>query len=242
MINQEFARKLFGSVERAIGKYFKLPDGTRVQIVGVAQDGKYQTLSEDPQAAIFSSILQSPSSGTTLLVRANLDPGQLTVIMRSKLRELDSGLPSLIQTWDNGLGVALFAPRAYGHDFAGRAGFNGRNAVHHWHLRNGCVCGQQAAKKELGVRIALGGTQSKEVLGAALGRALKLLALGSAAGLILGIPASRVLASIVYQATSRDPLVLAGVVLAMALLGLLATWIPAQRALSVDPSALLREE
>jgi ABC-type antimicrobial peptide transport system permease subunit len=69
-----------------------------------------------------------------------------------------------------------------------------------------------------------------------------LLAFGSAAGLVLGILASRVLASIVYQATPRDPLVLAGVVLAMALLGLLATWIPARRALSVDPSVLMREE
>jgi ABC-type lipoprotein release transport system permease subunit len=49
-------------------------------------------------------------------------------------------------------------------------------------------------------------------------------------------------ASVVYQATSRDPLVLAGVVVAMALLGLLATWIPARRALSVDLMILLREE
>jgi ABC-type antimicrobial peptide transport system permease subunit len=86
------------------------------------------------------------------------------------------------------------------------------------------------------------GAQRQEVLHAALGRAFQLLALGSVAGLILGILASRVLASIVYQATPRDPLVLAGVVLAMGLLGLLATWIPAQRALSLDPLTLLREE
>jgi ABC-type antimicrobial peptide transport system permease subunit len=79
------------------------------------------------------------------------------------------------------------------------------------------------------------------VLQAALGRAFKLLAFGSAAGLLLGILASRVLVFIVYQATPRDPVVLAGVVLAMALLGLLATWIPAQGALSVDPMILLRE-
>jgi ABC-type antimicrobial peptide transport system permease subunit len=96
-------------------------------------------------------------------------------------------------------------------------------------------------KRELGIRIALG-AQRKEVLQAALGRAFKLLAFGSSAGLLLGILASRVLASIVYQATPRDPLVLAGVVLAMLLLGLLATWIPARRALSVDPSILMREE
>jgi ABC-type antimicrobial peptide transport system permease subunit len=68
------------------------------------------------------------------------------------------------------------------------------------------------------------------------------LAFGSVAGLLLGILASRVLASIVYQATPRDPLVMAGVVVVMLLLGLLATWIPAQRALSVDPLTLLREE
>ena len=86
------------------------------------------------------------------------------------------------------------------------------------------------------------GAQRKEVLQAALGRALKLLAVGSVAGLLLGILASRVLAAIVYRATPRDPLVLGGVVLAMVVLGLLAAWIPAQRALSVNPVILLREE
>ena len=95
--------------------------------------------------------------------------------------------------------------------------------------------------RELGIRVALG-AQRKEVVKAALGRAFKLLAYGSAAGLLLGILASRVLALIVYQATPRDPLVLAGVVLAMVFLGLLATWIPAQRALEVDPLTLLRED
>ncbi len=80
------------------------------------------------------------------------------------------------------------------------------------------------------------------MLQAALGRAVKLLALGSTAGLFLGLLTTKVLAFIVYQATPRDPLVLAGVVLAMSLLGLVATWIPAQRALSIDPLILLREE
>src|SRR5439155_20768460 len=95
--------------------------------------------------------------------------------------------------------------------------------------------------RELGIRVALG-AQRKEVLQAALGRAAKLLAFGSAAGLLLGILASRLSSVIVSPATPRDPLVLSGVVLAMALLGLVATWIPARRALSVDPMILLREE
>jgi ABC-type antimicrobial peptide transport system permease subunit len=95
--------------------------------------------------------------------------------------------------------------------------------------------------RELGIRVALG-AQRKEILQAALGRAFRLLAFGSAAGLLVGLLASRVLALVVYQATPRDPLVLAGVVLAMAMLGLLATWIPARRALLVNPMTLLREE
>jgi len=95
--------------------------------------------------------------------------------------------------------------------------------------------------RELGIRVALG-AQRREVLRAALARPVKLLAFGSIAGLLLGLLATKVLAFIVYQATPRDPVVLTGVVLAMLLLGLLATWIPAQRALSVDPLLLLREE
>jgi len=95
--------------------------------------------------------------------------------------------------------------------------------------------------KELGIRVAIG-AQPKEVLQAALGRAVKLLAYGSAAGLLLGILASRLLSHMVFEANPRDPVVLASVVLAMASLGLVATWIPARRALSLDPLTLLREE
>jgi len=69
-----------------------------------------------------------------------------------------------------------------------------------------------------------------------------LLAIGSTSGLLLGILASRILAAIVHQASPRDPVVLTGVVVAMSLLGLLGTWIPAQRALSVNPLVRLREE
>jgi ABC-type antimicrobial peptide transport system permease subunit len=188
---------------------------------------------------MFFPILQSPSSSTTLLVRSNLYPAQLAAAIRSKLRELDSGLPSLIQTWNSGMGVALFAPRMATISLGVLGALGAMLAI------TG-VFGMAAYSvskrlKELGIRMALG-AQRTEVLQAALGRAFKLLAFGSAAGLVLGILASGVLAHIVYQATPRDPLVLAGVVVAMALLGLVATWIPAQRALSLDPSRLLREE
>jgi len=81
-----------------------------------------------------------------------------------------------------------------------------------------------------------------EMIRAALGRPLMLLLSGSIAGLVLGILASRLLAQIVYEATPHDPLVLAGTIVTMALLGLLATWIPARRSMSIDPARLLRED
>src|SRR5437899_2697749 len=155
------------------------------------------------------------------------------------MRNLDSSLPVYVVTWGQGLELALF-PSRMAAIALGVMGLMGAM------LSITCIFGMAAYSvskrlKELGIRMALG-AQRKEVLQAALGRAFKLLTIGSAAGLLLGILASRVLAFIVYQATPRDPLVLAGVVLAMLLLGLLATWIPAKRALSIDPMILLREE
>ena len=238
VVNAEFARKIFGSVTGAMGGYYKIGDGTRIEVVGIAEQGKYHSLTEDPQPAMFLPFLQSPSSETWMVVRSSRDLQQLGPAIRNTLRDLDSGLPVYIQTWTKELDHPLFAPRMATLSL-GVLGMMGAM------LSIIGVFGMAAYSvskrlKELGIRMALG-AQRKEVLLAALGRALKLLAFGSAAGLLLGILASRVLAFIVYQATPRDPLVLVGVVVAMSLLGLLATWIPAQRALSVDPLILLRE-
>ncbi len=239
VVNREFASKIFGSATNALGRYFKRRDGTRTEVVGIVEDGKYASLAEDPQPAMFLPILQSPSSQTCLVVRSNGDPQQLAAAIKSTVRDLDAGLPFTIHTWNQELESALFPSRMATLSL-GVLGVMGAM------LSITGIFGMAAysvskRKRELGIRMALG-AQRKEVLQAALGRAFKLLVFGSSAGLLLGILASRVLAFIVYQATPRDPLVLAGVVLAMSLLGLLATWIPAQRALSVDPVILLREE
>ena len=172
-------------------------------------------------------------------MRSNRDPQQLAVAIRGTLRGVDAGLPVFIETWDKGMDGALFATRVATVSL-GVLGLMGAM------LSISGIFGMAAYSvsrrlRELGIRMALG-AQRNEVLRAALGRPFKLLAFGSLAGLILGILASRVLAFLVYQATPRDPLVLGGAVLAMALLGLLATWIPAQRALRIDPLRLLREE
>ena len=237
--NREFASKMFGSVTKAIGRYCRMQDGTRVQIVGVVEDGKYFSLNEDQQPALFRSSLQSPLGNAYLLVRSQRDAQELAASMRSKLREVDSGLPGDIQTWDTMLAVALF-PARMATASLGVLGLMGAM------LSITGIFGMAAHSvskrmRELGIRIALG-AQRLELLQAALGLPLRLLAVGSAAGLFLGILSSRLLAFIVYQATPRDPLVMASAVLAMLLLGLIATWIPAQRALSINPLTLLRAE
>jgi predicted permease len=248
IVNKEFARKVFGSPDRAIGHFYKMKDGTRIQVVGIAEDGKYNSLTEDPVTVMYLPILQSPSTSTFLVVRtrpgldnSGSDNGQLqtATAMRNALRQLDPGLQVSIEARDRTLTAVLFGPRMATISL-GVLGVMGAM------LSITGIFGMAAYSvskrlKELGIRVALG-AQRKEVLQAALGRAFKLLALGSAAGLVLGLLATKVLAFIVYQASPRDPLVLAGVVVAMAALGLLATWIPAQRALSVNPLVLLREE
>lgn len=188
---------------------------------------------------MFFPTLQSPTSGTTLVVRSSSDPGQQVLAIRSTLQALDKGLPLYIEPWDKELDGALFPSRIATMALGVMGAMGALLAV--TGIFGIAAYSVSKRRRDLGIRMALG-AQRKEVLQAALGRALKLLAFGSAAGLLFGIMASRVLASIVYQATPRDPLVLTGVVLAMMLLGLVATWIPAQRALSIDPAILLREE
>jgi predicted permease len=239
VVNREFASKIFGSATNAMGGYYKRRDGSRIQVVGIVEDGKYGSLAEDPQPAMFLSILQSPSSQVCLVVRSNGDPQQLAAAIKTTVQDLDAGLPFTIRTWSQELESALFPSRMATLTLGVLGAFGALLSI--TGIFGMAAYSVSKRKKELGIRMALG-AQAREVLRAALGRAFKLLAIGSAAGLLLGILASSVLASIVYQATPRDPLVLTGVVLAMMLLGLLATWIPAQRALSVDPTILLREE
>ena len=239
IVNAFLARKIFGSAANAVGRSIKIEDGTRVQVVGVVEDGKYYQLTEDPRPAIFLPFLQSPTNLMCLVARSERDPEQLATEIRSSLRDLDPSLPLTILTWTQGMNIALF-PSHMATVALGVLGAMGAM------LSITGIFGMAAYSvskrlRELGIRVALG-AQRKEVLQAALGRAFKLLAIGSVTGLVLGLLAAKVLAFIVYQATPRDPLVLGGVVLAMAALGLMATWIPAQRALSIDPLVLLREE
>ena len=234
LVNQRFALKVFGSVDKAIGGHFKFWGGMRAEIVGVVEDGEYRTMTENQQPAMFFSFQQHKGSSTWLVVRSRRTPQEIAGALERTVHGLDSGLPIVIRTWTAEMDSALFAARVatvalgilglLGAMLAVTSVFGMASYVVSKRLR------------ELGIRVALGAGRG-QILRASLGRAFRLLAIGSVAGLLLGV-----LAYIVYQATPKDPLVLGGVSVTMLLLGLIAAWIPARRALAVDPLILLREE
>jgi ABC-type antimicrobial peptide transport system permease subunit len=188
---------------------------------------------------MFYSFLQQPSGGTWIMVRSEHGAQEVASGLQRSLRSLDPGLPLVIRSWNSELDSALFAARV-ATVALGVLGLLGTMLA----ITGIFGMASYAVSKrlrELGIRIALGANR-REVLIAALGRAFRLLAIGSAAGIILGVLATRVLSYIVFQATPRDPIVLGGVILSMLAVGLVAAWIPARHALAVDPMILLREE
>lgn len=240
IVNRTLALKVFGSIERAVGaKFIQGAAHTQFLVVGVVEDGKYISLAEDQKAAFFRPLLQSPSSSSWLVVRSTGDPQRIAEPLHEALRGLDESLPFSLLTWNSQLTSALFAPRAATVSL-GVLGLLGAllAATGIFGLASYSV-GKRL--REMGIRMALGAGNG-QVLRSAVGRSFRLLAIGSIAGMILGMAATKLLSYIVYQASPRDPVVLAGTVLAMLILGLIATWAPAQRALRVDPSRLMREE
>jgi len=240
LVNREFAIKVFGSVNKAIGGHFKFWGGQRAEVVGVVEDGKYRTLTEDQQPAMFFSFLQQPSSSTLLVVRSSRDPAEISSALERMLHGLDAGLPFTVRTWNQEMSSALFAARV-ATVALGVLGLLGAmlSVTGIFGMASYTV---SKRLRELGIRMALG-ARTKQVLRAALGRAFVLLSVGSVVGLVVGVLFGKVVLSfIVYQASPNDPLVLGGVVLTMLALGLVAAWLPAQRALAVNPTILMREE
>jgi len=239
LVNRQFAIKLFGSVNKAIGGHFKSDGGKRAEVVGVVEDGKYRTLTEDQQPAMFFSFQQELRSDTWLVVRSKRDPEEIAKALATTLHGLDGALPLVVRPWSQAMSSALF-PARVATVALGVLGLLGAM------LAVTGIFGMASYTvskrlRELGIRMALGASR-KQMLRSALGRAFIVLSAGSVAGLALGLLATKVLSFIVYQASPDDPLVLGGVIVTMLALGLAAAWMPAQKALGVNPIILLHEE
>jgi predicted permease len=239
IVNQEFVRQLFHT-QQAVGRYFKNRDGASIQIVGIVGDGKYFTLSEDQEPAAFFPISQEGNSSTALVVRTQRDTADMVAAIRRVIRDLDVAVPIRdLGPWNTQLALSFF-PIQVATLALGLFGAFGLllSIAGTFGLASYTV---SKRLRELSIRVALG-AQAKEILSAALGRMLLLLASGSVAGLLLGVAASRLLSAIVYQATAQDPFVLAAVAFTLLLTGTLSVAGPVRRVLHADPAILLREQ
>ena len=237
VVNETFAHKMWGETP-AIGQHFILA-GNLTQVVGLAEDGKYHDMQESPQPVVYLPFAQSEESGEVFVVRSPRAPNEIAASLERTLSSITPNVPITVQRWSDNLDGELFPARAA----ALALGVMGLLAAM---LAVTGIFGMAAYSvskrmKELGIRVALGARKT-QVMRAAVGRPIVLLGVGSMAGLLSGILASHLLAQIMYQANPRDPVVVGGAVLTMALIGIAASAIPAQRALAVDPSKLLREE
>jgi hypothetical protein len=237
VVNETFAAKMWGTTP-AIGERFIL-SGHLTEVVGVAEDGKYHDLQESPQPVAYLPLSQSEDSEGVLVVRSRRLPKEMAAALERTLSSIEPNVPITVQSWPDALADALFPAQAA----TAALGVMGLLAAM---LAVTGIFGMAAYNvsrrmKELGIRVVLGARRT-QVMSAAVGRPMVLLGVGSALGLLGGILASRLLGQIVYQANPRDPVVVGGAVLTMALLGIAASAIPARRALAVDPSTLMREE
>jgi ABC-type antimicrobial peptide transport system permease subunit len=188
---------------------------------------------------VYLPLSQNEQGYTTFVVRSYRAQNEIAAALERTLSGLEPNAPIAVQSWSDAMRGALFSARAS----TAALGVMGLLAAM---LAVTGIFGMAAYNvsrrmKELGIRVALG-ARTKHVMSAAVGRPIVLLGVGSLVGLLFGVFASRLLAQIVYQANPRDPIVVIGAVLIMALLGIAASAIPALRALAVDPSKLLREE
>ena len=239
IVNENFAREMFGEESAAVGQRFKLFDKIDYEVVGVIEDGKYNSLTESPLSAMFFPLEQVPDSDTSLLVRSPLPTAEIVPALHQALARIDPSVPFTLHSWPDALAFALFPARVATASLGVLGALAAMLAV--TGVFGMAMYSVSKRMKELGIRVALG-AQPLRLMRAALGRPLMLLLAGLAVGLLLGALASRLLAQIVYEATPHDPMVFAGVMITMGLLGFAGVCIPARRALSIDPSTLLREE
>lgn len=238
LINETLAHRLFGNAP-AVGRTFTQPGPTNYTVVGVVENGKYDSLGEDATAAMFFPLEQNPDNELTLVVRSQRPEAEIAAALNTMMAKADPTLPVTIESWPEAMALVLFPARAA----TVALGILGLLAGM---LAATGIFGMASYTvvrrlRELGIRVALG-AQRRQVLRTAVGRTAMLLGVGSVVGLGLGILGSKVLASIVYQATVYDPVVLGGALAAMVGIGAVAALVPARRAVRVDPAALLREE
>ena len=241
IVNETFARRFFGKQD-AIGRRFNFsgPENPYWEVIGVAGDGKYNSLGEDPKAAFYRPMLRDYSTNATLVARTSGDPQASLAALRNELQNLDPTLPLYnVETLTEHMSVPLF-PFRIAATVLGSFGVLAiiLAAIGIYGVMSYVVVGRT---REIGVRLALGASR-RAVLFLIIRQGMTLAVIGLGIGLIVALALSRLLANLLFGVSAIDPVTFAGVCLLLGAVAILACYLPARRATKVDPLVALRYE
>lgn len=240
VINRALANRLFPHEDALGNRISQGPKGPWLEVVGIVEDGKYQSLNDENQPVIFWPMLQRYENTTTLLARAHLPADQLVSMLRQAVQQIDPTIPLFdVGTLESHLALPLTPARVAATALGGfgflavmLAGIGVYGAMAYAVARR---------SREIGIRIAIGATK-RNVLALVMRRSAVLLGIGTLCGTAAAFAVGRFFNAVLYGVSPKDPLTY---FLAIALIigvTLLACTIPVQRALAVDPASALREE
>jgi putative ABC transport system permease protein len=242
VINERMAKTLFPG-QNPIGRRVTVDmfsEPITFEVVGVVGDAHLEFIGEEVPMTMYLSYFQYPQTTMRLAVRSALDPGSVAQTVRRLIQARDHTIPmdSLV-SMEQIMGESMAPQQATATLMALLAAF--ALLLASIGLYGALAYSVSERRREIGLRMALG-ARPRDVLGLVMGEGAVLASIGVAAGLAGAAGLTRLLAGLLFGVRTSDPFTFAAVPLGLIAVALVATYVPAQRAASVDPMAALRDE